>query len=48
MDQNYKVDMEDHFDKNENLRQVHCKYLRSDYDQIAVIHRVSIPNYCHW
>ena len=27
---------------------VHCKYLRSVYDQIAVIHRVSIPKYCHW
>ena len=26
----------------------HCKYLRSDYDQIAVIHCVSIPNYCQW
>ena len=26
----------------------HCKYLRSVYDQIAVIHRVSIPKYCHW
>ena len=25
----------------------HCKYLRSDYDQIAVIRRVSIPKYCH-
>ena len=27
---------------------IHCKYLRSHYDQIAVIHRVSIPKYYHW
>ena len=30
------------------ISEQHCKYLRSVYDQIAVIHRVSIPKYCHW
>ena len=36
-----------HSPKNVHLKALHCKYLRSDYDQIAVIRRVSIPKYCH-